>query len=65
MLLASSGLLVQTFLHLSKQSWGFEPSNVPIIQNSLRGESYGTALPSTTTLRRRLANCVRCRAPKP
>ena len=25
-LLASAGLLVQTFLHLSKESWGFEPA---------------------------------------
>jgi putative ABC transport system permease protein len=42
-LLASAGLLVQTFLHLSKQSWGFEPANVLMIRNSLRGESYRTA----------------------
>jgi putative ABC transport system permease protein len=41
-LLASAGLLVQTFLHLSKQSWGFEPANVLMIRNSLRGESYRT-----------------------
>ena len=42
-LLASAGLLVQTFLHLSKQSWGFEPANILMIRNSLRGESYRTA----------------------
>jgi len=42
-LLASAGLLVQTFLHLSKQSWGFEPASVLMIRNSLRGESYRTA----------------------
>jgi putative ABC transport system permease protein len=42
-LLASAGLLVQTFLHLSKQSWGFEPANVLTIRNVLRGESYRTA----------------------
>lgn len=42
-LLASAGLLVQTFLHLSKHSWGFEPANVLLIRNSLRGESYRTA----------------------
>ena len=43
MLLASAGLFVQTFLRLSKQSWGFEPRNVLLIRNSLRGESYRTA----------------------
>lgn len=42
-LLASAGLLVQTFLHLSKESWGFEPGNVLLIRNSLRGESYRAA----------------------
>jgi putative ABC transport system permease protein len=42
-LLASAGLFVQTFLHLSKESWGFEPANVLLIRNSLRGESYRTA----------------------
>lgn len=42
-LLASAGLFVQTFLNLSKKSWGFEPANVLIIRNSLRGESYRTA----------------------
>jgi putative ABC transport system permease protein len=42
-LLASAGLLIQTFLHLSKQSWGFEPVNVLLIRNSLRGESYRTS----------------------
>src|SRR6185295_16256640 len=42
-LLASAGLLVQTFLHLSKESWGFEPHNVLLIRNSLRGESYRAA----------------------
>ena len=42
-LLASAGLLVQTFLHLSKTSWGFEPGKVLLIRNSLRGESYRTA----------------------
>jgi putative ABC transport system permease protein len=42
-LLASAGLLVQTFLHLSTQSWGFEPANVLTIRNVLRGESYRTA----------------------
>jgi putative ABC transport system permease protein len=41
-LLASASLLVQTFLHLSRQSWGFEPSHVLNIRNSLRGESYRT-----------------------
>jgi putative ABC transport system permease protein len=35
--------LVQTFLHLSKTSWGFEPGKVLLIRNSLRGESYRTA----------------------
>ena len=42
-LLASAGLLVQTSLHLSKTSWGFEPGKVLLIRNSLRGESYRTA----------------------
>ena len=42
-LLASAGLLVQTFLRLSKTSWGFEPGKVLLIRNSLRGESYRTA----------------------
>ncbi|HLJ45516.1 MAG TPA: ABC transporter permease [Bryobacteraceae bacterium] len=41
-LVASAGLLVRTFVHLSKQSWGFEPSHVLTIRNSLRGESYRT-----------------------
>src|SRR5689334_635479 len=35
-LLASAGLLVQTFLHLSRQSWGFDPANVLLVRNSLR-----------------------------
>ena len=39
-LLATAGLLVQTFLHLSKESWGFEPANVLTVRNSLRGELY-------------------------
>jgi putative ABC transport system permease protein len=43
MLLASAGLLIQTFLHLSKQAWGFEPANVLMMRNSLRSESYRTA----------------------
>jgi putative ABC transport system permease protein len=42
-LLASAGLLVQTFLHLSRESWGFEPANVLLVRNSLRGEAYRTA----------------------
>jgi putative ABC transport system permease protein len=42
-LLASAGLLVQTFLHLSKQSWGFDPGKVLIVRNSLRVDSYRTA----------------------
>jgi len=42
-LLASAGLMVQTFLHLSKTSWGFEPGKVLLVRNSLRGESYRTA----------------------
>ena len=42
-LLASAGLLVQTFLHLSKESWGFEPGKVLLIRNALRGDSYRTA----------------------
>jgi putative ABC transport system permease protein len=41
-LLASAGLLGQTFLHLSRQSWGFDPANVLTIRNSLRGDSYAT-----------------------
>ncbi len=41
-LLASAGLLIQTFVHLSKESWGFDPSHVLTIRNSLRGESYRT-----------------------
>ena len=41
-LIASAGLLVQSFLHLSKESWGFEPANVLLIRNSLRGEQYRT-----------------------
>jgi putative ABC transport system permease protein len=41
-LLASAALLVQTFLHLSKQSWGFDPHNVLTIRNALRGEAYAT-----------------------
>ena len=41
-LLASAGLLVQTFLHLSRQSWGFDPSHVLNIRNALRGEAYRT-----------------------
>ena len=39
-LLASASLLVQTFLHLSNQSWGFDPSHVLNVRNALRGESY-------------------------
>src|SRR5262249_23313406 len=39
-LIASAGLLVQTFLHLSKETWGFEPGNVLLIRNSLRVEQY-------------------------
>ena len=31
---------MQTFLHLSKESWGFEPHNVLLIRNSLRGDQY-------------------------
>jgi putative ABC transport system permease protein len=42
-LLASAALLVQTFLRLSKESWGFEPGNVLLVRNSLRGDSYRTA----------------------
>ena len=42
-LIASAGLLVQTFLHLSTQSWGFEPGKVLLIRNSLRGEQYRAA----------------------
>jgi putative ABC transport system permease protein len=42
-LLASAALLVRTFLHLSKESWGFEPHSVLTIRNSLRGEAYRTA----------------------
>jgi putative ABC transport system permease protein len=42
-LLASAGLLVQTFLHLSRQSWGFDPANVLAVRNALRTESYRTA----------------------
>lgn len=42
-LLASAGLLVQSFLHLSRQSWGFEPAHVLMVRNSLRGESYRMA----------------------
>jgi putative ABC transport system permease protein len=42
-LMASAGLLVQTFLHLSKESWGFEPNQVLLIRNSLRGDQYRTA----------------------
>ena len=41
-LLASAGLLTQTFLHLSKRSWGFDPANVLNARNALRGESYRT-----------------------
>jgi len=41
-LLTSAGLLVQTFLHLSKQSWGFDATNVLNVRNALRGESYRT-----------------------
>jgi putative ABC transport system permease protein len=41
-LMACAGLLVQTFLHLSKESWGFEPNNVLLIRNSLRGDQYRT-----------------------
>jgi putative ABC transport system permease protein len=42
-LMASASLLVQTFLHLSKESWGFEPNKVLLIRNSLRGDQYHTA----------------------
>jgi putative ABC transport system permease protein len=42
-LMASAGLLVQTFLHLSNESWGFEPDKVLLIRNSLRGDQYRTA----------------------
>lgn len=42
-LIASAGLLVQTFLHLSKQSWGFDPDKVLLIRNSLRGDQYRSA----------------------
>jgi putative ABC transport system permease protein len=42
-LIASAALLVRTFLHLSKESWGFDPHNVLTVRNSLRGEAYGTA----------------------
>jgi putative ABC transport system permease protein len=43
-LMASAGLLVQTFLHLSKESWGFEPNKVLMIRNSLRGDQYRAGL---------------------
>ncbi|MGC4049230.1 MAG: FtsX-like permease family protein [Paludibaculum sp.] len=42
-LMACAGLLVQTFLHLSTESWGFDPGNVLLIRNSLRGDQYRTA----------------------
>jgi putative ABC transport system permease protein len=42
-LLASAGLLVQTFLHLSQESWGFEPRHVLTIRNALRADAYRTA----------------------
>ncbi|MEO8369381.1 MAG: ABC transporter permease [Candidatus Solibacter sp.] len=42
-LLTSAGLVVQTFLHLSKESWGFDPNKVLLIRNSLRGDQYRTA----------------------
>ena len=41
-LLTSASLLVQTFLHLSNQSWGFDASHVLNVRNALRGESYRT-----------------------
>ena len=41
-LMASAGLLVQTFLHLSKESWGFEPNKVLLVRNALRGDQYRT-----------------------
>jgi putative ABC transport system permease protein len=41
-LIASAGLLVETFLHLSRESWGFEPNNVLLIRNALRGDQYRT-----------------------
>jgi putative ABC transport system permease protein len=43
-LLASASLLVQTFLHVSRQSWGFDATNVLNIRNALRGEAYRTPL---------------------
>jgi putative ABC transport system permease protein len=42
-LLASAGLLAQTFLHLSRESWGFDPGKVLLIRNALRGDAYRTA----------------------
>jgi putative ABC transport system permease protein len=42
-LLASAGLLVQTFVHLSKESWGFDSSHILTMRNALRGESYRAA----------------------
>ncbi len=41
-LISSAGLLVRTFLHLSEESWGFEPKKVLLIRNSLRGDQYRT-----------------------
>jgi putative ABC transport system permease protein len=41
-LMASAGLFVQTFLHLSKEPWGFEPNKVLLIRDSLRGDQYRT-----------------------
>jgi putative ABC transport system permease protein len=42
-LLASAALLAQTFLHLSRESWGFDPGKVLLVRNSLRGDAYRTA----------------------
>jgi predicted permease len=41
-LLTSASLLVQTFLRLSSQSWGFDATHVLNVRNALRGESYRT-----------------------
>ncbi len=42
LLVASAGLMIQTFWKLQHRPWGFEPAHVLTLRNSLRGESYAS-----------------------
>jgi len=40
LLVASAGLMIQTFWKLQHRKWGFEPGHLLTVRNSLRGEAY-------------------------